>query len=156
MLVAKKEENYSYMNSNIDNKNIRSNRSNRKKDNKGKVKNKFKLLAIALILLCICLFILLRYTYITQLRFEVSELESQKAELEKEKQDLKVKLEEAKSYQNIEERAIKQLGMNYPTKEQIVYVSVGEDLPTTMEESSSEVEVLGYFKNLVNFILNLF
>lgn len=144
------------MNSNINNKNIRPNRSNRKKDNKGKVKNKFKLLTTALILLCICLFILLRYTYITQLRFEVSELESQKAELEKEKQDLKVKLEEAKSHQNIEERAIKQLGMDYPTKEQIVYISVGEDLPIAMEENSNKIEVFGYFKNLVNFILNLF
>jgi len=89
---------------------------------------KYAALIVALVVLAISILILSRYANITAIRQEITQLEREKLELEKVKMNLIADLEGIKSSVKIEEDAINKLGMNYPTEEQIVYVSIGEDI----------------------------
>lgn len=72
--------------------------------------------------------ILFRYVNITQVRQEITALEYQKEELEKNKINLIGDLESLKSSPKIAEQAKEKLGMDYPTKDQVVYVNLNEGL----------------------------
>ncbi|HHV26844.1 MAG TPA: hypothetical protein GXX63_06585 [Tissierellia bacterium] len=151
MLVAKREENHYYEERNKKRKKI-------KKNSKNKSNEKLKFLMGATIILLACLFVLLRYTHITQMRLENSKLESQKVELKKEKQDLMAELDRVKSDAKIEEDAKVKLGMDYPSEEQIVYISIDDkanDEDKLLGESKSKEDffIVDYFKNVMNMIL---
>lgn len=88
---------------------------------------KYIALIIPIIILSISLLILSRYANITAIRQEITAMEREKVELEKIKMNLVADLEGIKSSARIEEDAINKLGMNYPTEEQIVYVTVGDN-----------------------------
>jgi len=49
-----------------------------------------------------------------------------KIQLQKEKEDLMAELEAIKSLTRIEEEALVKLGMDYPTEDQVVYISVDD------------------------------
>lgn len=101
-----------------------------KKNNKKSRSNaglKTMLLFSGLIIMGISLFILIRYANITRARMELTQMENQKIELKKTKVDLLAELEGIKSSQNIVDQAVNKLGMNYPEKAQIAYVSVMDD-----------------------------
>lgn len=154
MLVAKREENHYYKGSSKKRKKI-------KKNSKNKSNEKLKFLVSATIILLACLFVLLRYTHITKMRLENSKLESQKIELEKEKQDLMAELDRVKSAAKIEEDAKIKLGMDYPSEEQIVYISIDdkandedkEDKLVGESKSKEDFFIVSYFKNMMNMIL---
>lgn len=79
------------------------------------------------VMICtICLLILFRYVNITSVRNELTILENQKIELEKTKINLMGDLEGIKSSKKIAEDATMKLGMDYPTPEQIRYISVNQ------------------------------
>ncbi|WP_416197821.1 MAG: Cell division protein FtsL [Sporanaerobacter sp.] len=158
MLVAKTEENY-YYNENI-RENVRNNNvSDRRRKNtskKSNSKNKLQFIASAIIALMICLLILYRYAHITQLRLEITQLESQKIELEKEKQDLLAELDRVKSSSKIEEDAKIKLGMDYPTDEQIVYISMDENVQDDKEVAEENFFLVQYIKSMMDAVLKLF
>ncbi len=85
-------------------------------------------LFIPIVITGICVSILFRYVNITQVRQEITALEYQKEELEKNKINLIGDLESLKSSPKIAEQAKEKLGMDYPTKDQVVYVNLNEGL----------------------------
>lgn len=164
MLVAKKE--FEYQELEYYNEDLYQQRKKKiKKDVKAKQKNRnykvlYKLffLGVSLIGLALSLFILYRYANITKMKLEITEMQQQKIQLQKEKEDLMAKLEAIKSLTRIEEEALVKLGMDYPTEDQVVYISV-DDLPFNDEKVSESIEkydLLGQLKNIVNLVLGLY
>lgn len=164
MLVAKKEFEYQeleYYNDNLyesRNKRVKKPAKATQKNKNYKVLYKMLFLGISVVGLALSLFILFRYANITKMKLEITEMQQHKLQLEKEKEDLMAELEAIKSLTRIEEEALVKLGMDYPTEDQVVYVSV-DDLPLNEEEDTESVEeynVLGQLKNIVNLVLGLF
>ncbi|WP_042681473.1 cell division protein FtsL [Anaerosalibacter massiliensis] len=156
MLVAKREENHYYTERNKTRKPKKNNKNKKNKSN-----DKLKFLLCATIILLTCLLILLRYTYITKMRLEVSKLENEKNQLEKEKQEAVAELDRVKSASKIEEDAKVKLGMDYPTDEQVVYVSIDEQGIKDNEDNKEAKEkdeffIVGYLKNMMDIILKKF
>jgi len=60
------------------------------------------------------------------MKLEITEMQQQKIQLQKEKEDLMAELEAIKSLTRIEEEALVKLGMDYPTEDQVVYISVDD------------------------------
>lgn len=112
-----------------DNKRVRKQRSKskkiKKKNNSGV---KIIFLFLPLMICSICLLILFRYVDITSVRQDITNLQNEKVELEKTKTNLIGDLEGIKSSKKIAEDAIMKLGMNYPNPDQIVYISVNENI----------------------------
>ncbi|WP_077367841.1 cell division protein FtsL [Anaerosalibacter sp. Marseille-P3206] len=151
MLVARKEECYDYSR----NKNKVKRKKVVKNKNKSKVKNKLKLFTSAIIVLLLCMLVLLKYASITKTRLEITKLENEKVKLVKEKEDMITELDRVKNSIKIEEDARTKLGMDYPTKDQIVYVSVNSNIGDE-EVAEEELLIVKYFKDIVNIVLKIF
>ncbi len=112
-----------------DNKRVRKQRSKSKKIKKRNNSGvKIIFLFLPLMICAICLLILFRYVDITSVRQDITNLQNEKVELEKTKINLIGDLEGIKSSKKIAEDAIMKLGMNYPNPDQIVYISVNENI----------------------------
>lgn len=112
-----------------DNKRVRKQRSKSKKIKKRNNSGvKIIFLFLPLMICSICLLILFRYVDITSVRQDITNLQNEKVELEKTKTNLIGDLEGIKSSKKIAEDAIMKLGMNYPNPDQIVYISVNENI----------------------------
>ncbi|MGF7058804.1 hypothetical protein [Brassicibacter mesophilus] len=146
MLVAKKEM-YSY----VDEKQHKPLRKN-KKNTKSNTAIKVKLFASALMLLCVCLSVLLRYAYITQIKFDVSQLDREITNLQSEKQDLLLELDKIKESGMIEFEAQSKLGMVYPSDEQVVYVSLNNIDEKNVNEDSVEEKSFIFLKSFNSFL----
>lgn len=146
MLVAKKEM-YSY----VDEKQHKPLRKN-KKNTKSNAAIKVKLFASALMLLCVCLSVLLRYAYITQIKFDVSQLDREITNLQSEKQDLLLELDKIKESGMIEFEAQSKLGMVYPSDEQVVYVSLNNIDEKNVNEDSVEEKSFIFLKSFNSFL----
>lgn len=83
-------------------------------------------LFVPILITGICVSILFRYVNITQVRQEITNLEYEREELEKNKINLIGDLESLKSSPKIAEQAKNKLGMDYPEKDQVVYVNVND------------------------------
>lgn len=151
MLIARSEENYYY---NPEEKRVKRKKVIKKKK-KNNIKNKLKLFTSAIIVLLLCMLVLLRYADITKTRLKITKLENEKIELEKEREDLITELDRVKSSIKIEEDARTKLGMDYPTEDQIVYVSI-DDTIADNEVAEEELLIVRYFKNIVNIVLKIF
>jgi len=151
LLVAKKELEYIY---NEKEKQERTRVNDRRKKD-SKVAYKLMLMAISITGLMLSLFVLYRYTLITKIRLDITNLEKQKVELEKEKDGLLAELESIKSSAKIEEDAFTKLGMVYPSEDQIVYMEVKEPVLTD-ETEMNEINLAARLKNIVNLVISLF
>lgn len=108
-----------------------------KKENNSGIKIMFLFLPV---MICtICLLILFRYVNITSVRQDLTGLQNQKTELEKTKINLIGDLEGIKSSKKIAEDAVLKLGMDYPTQDQIVYVSVNNSVPNKVTKNSNNM-----------------
>jgi len=154
LLVANKELEYYYPEKIDIEKN--KNRTVIKRKKKTKAIYKLFIMGIAMIGLILSLFILYRYTNITNIRLEITELEKQKIELEKEKEILIAELEAVKSSSKVEEDAIIKLGMEYPSEDQIVYVNLDELDVADNFNAKKEFSIVKQLKNIVNLVLSLF
>lgn len=151
MLVARSQENYCY---NQEKVRVKRKRKITNKSNNN-IKNKLKLFTSAIIILVLCMFVLLGYADITKTRLEITKLESEKIELEKEREDLTTELDRVKSSIKIEEDAKTKLGMDYPTEDQIVYLSVDDNIDN-VDVAKEEPLIVKYFKDVVNIVLKIF
>ncbi|MTI70750.1 MAG: hypothetical protein FH751_10930 [Firmicutes bacterium] len=149
MLVAKKEiKTY---------RDYDSDKVNRKPKRKTKKpKYKLKIFFCATIGLGICIGILLRYAYITEIKYSLLESENQIVELKEKKQKLSLRLEEVKESKNIEKRAMNELGMVYPDDDQIVYVNVTKINNEDIYTSNNKNFFLKFFRNTFAKIINIF
>lgn len=79
-------------------------------------------------LLCICLIITAAYS--AQVKYNINGLLAQSDSVQGEIENLNVAIKSATSITIIEEKAIAQLGMVYPTADQIAYINTGSnDIP---------------------------
>ncbi|HZK33086.1 MAG TPA: cell division protein FtsL [Tissierellaceae bacterium] len=115
-----------------------------KKSKKIKKKNdsgiKILFLFFPVIICSICLLILFRYVNITSVRQEITSLENEVIDLEKDKLNLIGDLEGIKSSKKIAEDASLKLGMDYPTQDQIVYISVNETIAKEKPKYNSRLK----------------
>lgn len=161
MIVAKKEvkdyREYYNEEKQLTNNKVLNDRKNRKKEiNKKKSKAKLKFLKIVALMFLVCIFILNRYTKITRLSYEVTNLEKEVNELSREKEDLITELDGLKNVAKIEKDAKLELGMNYPTEDQIVYLNVKDDMFKNNVAKETDFNVVKYLKNVVDKVLKFF
>lgn len=111
---------------------------------------KIRYLFVPIVIAGICVSVLFRYVNITQVRQEITSLEYEKEELEKNKINLIGDLESLKSSPKIAEKAKEKLGMDYPTKDQLVYITVEDGLnKSEVVEKSNPIDlILGMLGNL--------
>ncbi|MGO1469105.1 MAG: hypothetical protein ACTHW2_03690 [Tissierella sp.] len=128
MLVAKSELNdYEaqplYDEKEEERKIIKKNRAIRRR-RKQKMLFKLSCIFFATMLTITSLFILRGYSNISEIRMNITNLERRKNELEQTKNSMVSELEEAKSSIKISEEAMYKLSMDYPSKDQVVYLSL--------------------------------
>jgi len=149
LLVAKKEI-YSYLDE-PKKQPIR----NRKKNTRSNFAMKVKLITSAIMILCICLFVLLRYAYMTEIEFEVTQLNKEIETLNNKKQSLTFELDVIKSSGLIEAEAQNKLGMVYPSDQQIVYLSVEDNNDENAFDDAYEKHSLVLLESLNNFLVKI-
>ncbi|MBU5438181.1 cell division protein FtsL [Tissierella sp. MSJ-40] len=132
-------------------KSLKNRKVAKKKKNNSNIKLSF--IGIATMFLILSLSILFRYANITKVRSEITQLEREKIELEKTKQDLIAELEGIKSSSRIEEDAIYKLGMDYPSEEQIVYLTINE---VSTDIDGDKVTIVKQLKNIISMVSSLF
>lgn len=127
-----------------------------KVNSKANVQATLKLLTMASVLLImgVSILYLLGYADITKTRMEINNLEGYKTELEKSRVDLIADLEGIKSSTRISEDALYKLGMTYPEKGQIMYISVADEIENTKEtkivekKSKNQNRIFSFFSGL--------
>lgn len=148
MLAEKPQYNY---NPNSNNKKRELDKLEAKKKNRAKKKrrrlNAFKSLGLAIVFLLGSLFLLGRDSKLTSMRAELNKMERNLEKLEKDKLNLEAKLEGIKSSEEIATDAIVKLGMHYPKKDQIVYVSVEKDTPKKTKNNKGKKSFKDIFTN---------
>ena len=70
-------------------------------------------------------YLLIRYAEINEIKYRNFELKQEIEELNIQVEELKLQIESSMSLENIEDYAVEKLGMQYPKKEQIVYLASG-------------------------------
>ena len=120
-----------------------------------KVHSSVKLMYIfmAIIFLGTSLLILTRYADITAVRTNITKLEREKVELERIKLDLIGELEGIKSSGQIAEDAILKLGMDYPTENQTVYITVKD---RSVDNIIEKVSIKDHIEKVFNQVASLF
>nr|WP_300002284.1 hypothetical protein [Tissierella sp.] len=103
-------------------------RKKRELKRRKKQKMLFKVSCITAIALftMVSFFILRGYSNISSSRMNITNLEKRKSELEQTRFAMASELEEAKSSVKISEEAMYKLSMDYPSYDQVVYLSLGE------------------------------
>ena len=121
------------------------------KENKKKAKAFF----YVAIVFCALLVISYRNSQITEQFTEVKNLKSELANLEKENEQLEVNIESSINLTNIEKEATEQLGMQKPTNEQKVYVSLPKKdyVQPTTEDVAKNNKNNSWIKSAVNTLL---
>ena len=137
----------------VSSKNIANNSRIEKKSIKAQ--NKMALFPFILGIFVMTLILSVRYTKINEKNVESMNL---KSELEKSEAALfnaKIAVEQSTDIDKIEAYAKQQLGMQKPTKNQIIYVDTSEDIGTVEIIKSKDIfsEVKS---NILNFINNIF
>ena len=82
--------------------------------------------SFATIATVMCFFILRGYSNISEMRMNITNLEKRRNELELTKNSIFSELEEAKGSIKISQEAMYKLSMDYPSKDQVVYLSIGK------------------------------
>ncbi len=142
MLVAKKE-NYTFQ------ENIDTTKKKRKKANKHRktnnVSSKLKIFFYAAITMVVCLGVLLRFSYISQMQYDLLTMKNEIEALKEDKLLLTVELEKNKNLEKIETEAIQKLGMQYPKDNQIVYINVKMDSQNNIDLANNNINNSGFF-----------
>lgn len=152
MLVAKK--NYYYdidENFKVDlNRNIGNDKKINKKTKKNAIKKVNAVFCILLISL-ILFVVLYRYTYISEIKYRIHTLNKQIKELEVELQNLKAEFDRVTRSDIIEQKAIKDLKMQYPQYSQIVFLTIKDDNLDLSNTEKKNIDTELYGKDMQNF-----
>lgn len=127
-----------------------------KKRKKARSSSKLFAISLAVFGLILCLYILYGYANITNMRLEITELERQKLELQRDREDLIAQLETIKSSTAIEENARIKLGMDYPTEDQLVSLSIEQLGENNEIEAEDKPPLAKQLKNIFNLVLGFF
>ncbi len=82
------------------------------------------LLFCVLAFLVLNLFLLSRFAEITSMKHQVSQMEKRFEQLQNQREQLLVEIERSSKLEWVEQEATTRLGMRYPDKSQVIYISV--------------------------------
>ncbi len=128
MIVTQKK----YKN-NIGDKNIRitTKKLKREHSNTDKKKiqfmEKIKIIFGVIVMGVLCIGILLGYVQLTESRYHVNTLHKEVKQLQAQVENLQIEVEGMKRSDCIEQKAKEKLGMQYPVKEQMVFLNIDEN-----------------------------
>ncbi|MFZ5965854.1 MAG: hypothetical protein ACOYVK_01570 [Bacillota bacterium] len=105
------------------------------------------------ILGALCIGVLLGYVQVTETKYRLHNMENEMKQLENQIENLKVKVEMVKRSDLVEEKAKNLLGMQYPTKEQMIFLTI----PNVETEgiSDKELELAEVAKGKTGFFANI-
>ncbi|MBS3995239.1 MAG: hypothetical protein KGZ33_05540 [Alkaliphilus sp.] len=130
-----------------------------KKKNAIKPAQKVQIIFCVLIMCSICIGILLGYAQLAEEKFIINSLRRDIKELEGSIENLRVEVESAQRLDLIEQKAETVLGMQYPQKEQLVFLSINDhkiaasnELEQTdmAKQNNIIVDVKGTIQRLIN------
>jgi cell division protein FtsL len=112
------------------------------KRQKMRAAHKIQIIFCVVMVASLCVAILLGYVSLTETKYRVHALETEIKQLEGQIENYRVQAETFKKSTIVEERAIVELGMQYPTKNQMVYLDIdntanigAQDTKEAMEEN---------------------
>jgi Cell division protein len=85
-------------------------------------KDKFRLMLLTVFAGVLCIGLILTTAYAANIKYNINSMIKQNDEIQGEIENLKVQIESASNIQIVEAKATSQLGMIYPTPEQLVYI----------------------------------
>ncbi len=103
----------------------------------------------------LCIGILSGYVELTESKYEINALNKEIEELQAQVENLTVEVERLKKSGWIEQKAKEQLGMQYPLKEQMVFLSIAEYEATESPGASDKVAVEGADTDYINKVKGL-
>ena len=90
-------------------------------------KDKFRLILLTVFAGVLCVGLILSTAYAASVKFHINSLIKENAVIQGEIENLNVKIESASNIQIIEARAAAELGMMYPTVDQLVYIDTDKE-----------------------------
>ncbi len=119
------------------------------KKNKVKASHKLQIIISITALVGLCIGMIFGYVQLTETKYRIYYLDKEAGELSAQIENLKVELESVKKTDIIETQAKEMLNMQYPQKEQIVYLSLDDQpimaLKDTEMKDLEEEEKKGLF-----------
>lgn len=85
-------------------------------------KDKFRLVLLTVLIGVLCIGLILSTAYAASVKYHINAMIKENAVIQGEIENLNVKIESASNIQIIEARATAELGMLYPTAEQLVFI----------------------------------
>lgn len=128
-------------------------KKNRQK-HKIKAIHKIQIICSLLVMACLCIGILLGYVQLTELKYRVNNLNNEIRQLEAHIENLRVEVEKVERSDLIEQKAKLELGMQYPLKEQMVFLDL-DDYAFVSSQNTQEKFALNEEKNRSNLIENV-
>ncbi|KXG75924.1 hypothetical protein [Thermotalea metallivorans] len=123
MIVSQRKYDYREL-ENTQKEQRKKDRSAAQRRHKIKAVHKLQIMLSIVAMAGLCVAILLGYVALTEAKYRVHALDKEIKQLEGQIENLKVKTEIIKKSTVIEERAMAELGMQYPTKEQMVFLDI--------------------------------
>ncbi len=122
-----------------------------KKQYKSNRKLKFKMVVAIMAVLVASLTVMWRYAIITKISYEINERESDFSKLRNENAIMRVQIETTTNLTEVKEVAENKLGMQMPSKSQIVYVRIPRNDYTVLVETQDETtDDSSVFKAVLN------
>jgi mannose-6-phosphate isomerase class I len=122
LAVEKRKQYYEYLNEEND-ANIDAQRKTHKQPKTLSTKQKAKLIFATSLLGALCVMIIVTTAYISQIKYNINRIESDVIGLEKDIQNIQIDIQKSKEINQLEAKAIQNLGMIYPSADQIVFLS---------------------------------
>lgn len=122
LAVEKEKQYYEYLNEKND-RNYDAQRKTHKQKKVLSTKQKAKVIFAISLLGALCVMIIVSTAYISQIKYNINRIESEAIGLEKDIQNIQIDIQKSKEINQLEAKAIQNLGMSYPSIDQIVFLS---------------------------------
>jgi cell division protein FtsL len=139
LVVAQRKHEY-YALEDAQNEQIKKQSSNTNKRQKMRAGHKLQIIFSVVIVASLCVAILLGYVSLTETRYRVHALETEIKQLEGQIENYRVQAETFKKSTIVEERAMAELGMQYPSKNQMVFLDIENPSNLGIEETKEEMQ----------------
>ncbi len=104
-------------------------------------KDKFRMLLLTVFVGLLCIGLILSTAYAASIKYHTNEMIRENEVLQGEIENLNVKIESASNIQIVEARATAELGMTYPTTDQLVYI---DDTKEAVKDFASILKAQAY------------
>ena len=108
------------------------------KKSKVKASQKLQIIVSIAALVGLCIGMIFGYVQLTETKYRIYYLDKEARELSAQIENLKIELESVKKTDIIERQAKEMLGMQYPQKDQTVYLDMGDQPITALKEPAAK------------------